>query len=318
MSDTTRRALRLLTLLQARPVWTGQSLADELGVTTRSLRRDIERLRDLGYPVLSEKGHGGGYQLGAGQRLPPLLLEADEAVAVGVGLRLAAASGITGLDEVAVRSLAHLEQLVHQSIKDQIATVGAAVDVVLTGVPPVQLETLLVLAQGVRGQVQLRLDYVARDGAATRRRVEPYRVLSMGRNWYLFAWDLDRDDWRTFRLDRIESARVTTFRYTARPTPDIQEHLRQAVSQGARTTRVRVRFLASREEVVAVIPAEVGTLEAEGPGSCVLTTFTEEFDWVAFRLVSLPMPVQVLEPPELVAAMSAMSERLTRTVERSR
>lgn len=317
MSDTTRRALRLLALLQARTVWTGPELAEQLGVTVRSVRRDIDRLRELGYPVMSGRGHGGGYRLGAGRKLPPLLLEPDEAVAVGVGLRLASSSGITGLDEVAARSLERLEHLAHETLRQRIGTIAKAIEVVGGGGPGVDADVLVTLSHGVHEGVQVRMDYVARDGRATQRRIEPYRVLALGKRWYLFAWDLDREDWRTFRLDRIHAARTSTFGFTPRPTPDIQEHLRRSVTTDPYQHAIRVRFEAPRAEVERLFPPTVGVLAEDGPEACVLTTGADDIQWMAAHLAVIPIGTEVLEPPELVAAMRRMSDRLAATVRRS-
>lgn len=234
MSDVTHRALRLLNLLQSRTVWTGPELATELGVTVRSVRRDMNRLRDLGYPVLSSHGHGGGYQLGAGRALPPLLLEGDEATAVAVGLRLAAASGIDGLGERALRALTKLEPVLPPQIRGEVSAVSDALRAISptppAGLSPFPAATLVTLSRAVRDTAQVRLDYERADGERSHRRAEPYRVLSVSGRWYLFAWDLEREGWRTFRLDRMHTATASTFRFTPRPTPDIEEHVRQAVS----------------------------------------------------------------------------------------
>lgn len=306
MSEVTRRALRLLSLLQSRSVWTGPELAQELGVTTRSVRRDIDRLRELGYPVLASNGHGGGYQLGAGRALPPLLLEGEEAVAVAVGLRLAAASGIEGLDEQALRALTAIDRILPPAVRAEVAAIGEVLAVVDTGPTGVTSPTLLTLARAAREGVEARIDYERRDGERMLRRVEPYRVLSVARRWYLFAWDLDRSDWRTFRLDRMHEARATTFRFTRRPTPDVEAYVRESLSVGAYAMQAQVRVLRPLEEVAPLVPAMVGTVTADGPDACLLRMGAWDLRWVAAHLAYLDLPVEVLEPPELAAEISAI------------
>ncbi|MFC0675017.1 helix-turn-helix transcriptional regulator [Brachybacterium hainanense] len=308
MSDVTRRALRLLSLLQSRSVWTGPELADELGVTTRSVRRDIDRLRELGYPVLASNGHGGGYQLGAGKALPPLVLEGQEAVAVAVGLRLAAGSGIDGLEEQALRALTAIDRILPPTVRTEVAAVSDVLDVLDSGPGGVTSPTLLTLARAARENLEARIDYERRDGERMTRRVEPYRVLSVSHRWYLFAWDLDREDWRTFRLDRMHAARTTTFRFPRRPTPDIAAHVRESLSLGAYQTQARVRVLRPAEEVAPHIPAMVGTVAADDPDSCILRIGAWDLRWVAAHLAYLDLPVEVLDPPELAAEIENIAQ----------
>src|SRR5919112_4358487 len=204
--DTSERLLKLLSLLQARPDWSGPELAERLEVTGRTVRNDVERLRRLGYPVLASPGVGGGYRLGAGASLPPLLLDDEEAVAVTVGLRTATGGAIAGIEEASLRALAKLEQVLPARLRRRVSTLQTYTVPVPrddTG-PTVDTEVLMVLAAVCRDRERLRFDYADNSGAATVRAVEPYRLVSWGRRWYLFAWDLDRDDWRTFRVDRMQ------------------------------------------------------------------------------------------------------------------
>lgn len=306
MSDVTRRALRLLSLLQSRSVWTGPELAEELGVTTRSVRRDIDRLRELGYPVLASNGHGGGYQLGAGKALPPLLLEGEEAVAVAVGLRLAAGSGIEGLDEQALRALTAIDRILPPTVRAEVAAISEVLAVLDSGPSGVTSPTLLTLARAAREGVEARIDYERRDGERMMRRVEPYRVLSVARRWYLFAWDRDREDWRTFRLDRMHEARATTFRFSRRTTPDVESYVRESLSVGAYATQAEVRVLRPLEEVSPHVPAMIGTLTADGPAACLLRIGAWDLRWVAAHLAYLDLPIEVVDPPELVAEIAGI------------
>jgi predicted DNA-binding transcriptional regulator YafY len=227
---STERVLRLLGLLQQRPVWTGPELAERLGVTTRSIRRDVERLRGLGYPVHAAQGVGGGYQLGRGTALPPLLLDDEEAVATAVALRLAAAGTVAGASEAAVRTLAKLDQVLPARLRAEVrALYDAIVTVAWPGQAQIGSETLTLVARATRDQLRIEFPYTDRVGAETVRRVEPYQLVVVGHRWYLMAFDLDRDDWRTFRLDRLGAARVTTFRFARRPHPDPAEFVRDAI-----------------------------------------------------------------------------------------
>ncbi|GMA20817.1 helix-turn-helix transcriptional regulator [Arsenicicoccus piscis] len=221
MAETIRRILRLLDLLQSRPVWSGPELAGRLGVTDRTIRRDVERLRELGYLVEGEHGSAGGYRLRAGRELPPLLLDDEEAIAIAVSLRGAATSPVSGVGEAALRALAKLDTVFPPRLRAQVAAVQEVTTAVPRAVTEVGPEVLVEVARAARGRVQLRFDYTTRAGAVSGRRVEPYRIVTTGLRWYLMAFDLEREDWRTFRLDRIASVHVTTFRFTPalRPTP---------------------------------------------------------------------------------------------------
>ena len=308
MSDVTTRALRLLALLQSRSVWTGPELAAELGVTTRTVRRDVDRLRELGYPVLTSAGHGGGYQLGAGRALPPLLLSSSEAVAVAVGLRLAAASGVDGLDEEALRALAALDRILPAPVRAEVGAVTEALGVITRHAPGTRPEVLIALATAVRDRVRVRVDYERADGERFERRLEPYRVLSMEGRWYLFAWDLAREDWRTFRLDRMHAVHASTFPITERPTPDIDQAVRESITVGAYSAAVTVRILAPLAAVAPRVPARAATLTADGPEACILRAGTDELHWVAMQLAWIGAPVEVIDPPELLTVIEQLHE----------
>jgi predicted DNA-binding transcriptional regulator YafY len=230
MAETTERVLRLLGLLQQRPVWTGPELAERLGVTTRSIRRDVERLRGLGYPVSAAQGVGGGYQLGRGRGLPPLLLDDTEAVAVAVSLRMAAGGTVSGASEAALRTLAKLDQVMPPRLRSEVRAIHEATQTLDHGRVTVDGDVLLTLARGVRDLVRVRFGYEARDGTASRRTVEPVGLVAAGRRWYLMAHDVDRDDWRTFRLDRMTSVATTTWRFRERPHEDPATYVQRSVA----------------------------------------------------------------------------------------
>src|SRR5436309_3491303 len=209
MLETSARLLRLLSLLQARRDWTGTELATRLGVTTRTIRNDIGRLRGLGYPVDARPGVAGGYRLGTSGILPPLLLDDDEAVAIAVGLRTAASGSIAGIEETSVRALTKLEQVLPSRLRRRVSALGDVTSAFSAEGPRIDPDLLATLAGACRDRARLRFSYMARDERLTRRSVEPAAVVHSGYRWYLVAYDLDRDDWRTFRLDRIRG-RVRT------------------------------------------------------------------------------------------------------------
>lgn len=309
MSAVTTRALRLLALLQSRTVWTGPELAAELGVTVRTVRRDVDRLREMGYPVLTSAGHGGGYQLGAGRELPPLLLGQHEAVAVAVGLRLTAGSGIEGLDAEALRALAALDRILPPPVRSEVAALSEAMEVVARPGPTARSEVLMALATAVRDARRVRVDYERSDGQRAERRLEPRRVLSIERRWYLFAWDLEREDWRTFRLDRMHAVHPSTFPITPRPTPDIEATVRASITRGPYPREATVRILAPYAEVCDRISPRAATLTADGEEACLLRAGVDDAEWLAYYLLSLHVPLEVIDPPELLETFEDISRR---------
>src|SRR3954452_6172476 len=240
MAETTERVLSLLGLLQQRPVWTGPELAERLGVTTRSVRRDVERLRGLGYPVLATQGVGGGYQLGRGKALPPLLLDDAEAVAVAVSLRMAAGGTVSGASEAALRTLAKLDQVMPPRLRAEVRAIHEATQTLDQAQPTVDGEVLLRLAKAVRDTVRVRFDYESRDGTPSSRTIEPVGLVAAGRRWYLMAFDVDRDDWRTFRLDRMRAVAATTWRFRAREHEDPASYVQRSVASSGYRIRARV------------------------------------------------------------------------------
>lgn len=242
MLETSARLLRLLSLLQAHREWSGADLADRLGVTSRTIRRDVDRLRELGYPVNASPGTGGGYQLGAGAELPPLLLDDDEAVAVAVGLRTAAGQGIEGIGETSVRALAKLEQVLPSRLRRRVSALNTFTVPMLRGPQPSAVDpgVLTELANACRDGERLRFEYRDHGGSPTRRNVEPHRLVCTERRWYLVAWDVDRDDWRTFRADRITPTPPHGPRFTpVRHRPRTWRRTSPKGSPRARTPRRR-------------------------------------------------------------------------------
>lgn len=316
---TTQRVLSLLNLLQRRSVWTGAELAHELGVTVRSVRRDVDRLRDLGYPVESERGAGGGYRLGSGRRLPPLLLDDREAVAVAIALRLAAGGAVAGVGEHALRALTKLDQVMPGRLRERVADVTESMVAVPGTDTPVEPALLLELGHAVRGTEQVRVDYRDRVGRETERRVEPYRIVVLGRRWYLLSFDLDRQDWRTFRLDRIRAVHRTRWRFTPRAdVPDPAAHVQQSVASAPYEHRAVVVVYAAADQVAEYFPPPYGAVtplrdadHPDGP-ACRLETGAVELDELAWMLSRVPAPFTVEAPDGLRERFAALAERLFR------
>ena len=219
MTETSGRLLKLLSLLQARRDWPGNELAQRLGVSGRTIRRDVERLRDLGYPVDATTGPAGGYSLHAGTAMPPLLLDDDEAVAIAVGLRTAAGASVTGIEETAIRALVKLEQVLPSHLRRRVNALGSVLATLPASGPTVDPQALTTIATACRDRERLRFAYRSREGEESRRRVEPHSLVNLGRRWYLVAWDCDREGWRTFRLDRLERPAPAGGRFEPRTLP---------------------------------------------------------------------------------------------------
>jgi predicted DNA-binding transcriptional regulator YafY len=312
--ETSTRLLSLLSLLQGRRHWPGAELAQRLEVGPRTVRRDIERLRRLGYPVQATPGVDGGYRLAAGASLPPLLLDDEEAVAIAVGLRAAASQGVAGIGETSVRALSKLQPLLPERVRRRVRAVDAAVVSYPASGPAVDPETLLALATACRDSERVRFDYRSHSDERSRRLVEPCGLVHTGRRWYLVAWDLDRAEWRTFRADRIASRPRPERRFVAREPPgaDLAAYVARRVSAARSSYRARVILHASRESVAGRIPYGVGTLEALSENRCVLETSAEWLDGLAVYIANLDVDFEVVEPPELVARLQLLSERFAR------
>ncbi|MGW2382904.1 helix-turn-helix transcriptional regulator [Streptomyces sp. NPDC001658] len=315
-TDTPARLLTLLSLLQTPREWPGGELADRLGVSRRTVRRDIDRLRELGYPVQATKGSDGGYRLVAGKAMPPLVLDDEEAVAIAVGLRAGAGHALEGVDEASVRALAKLEQVLPSRLRHRVATLQAATTPLTSGdgarIAP---ETLTVMASTVAGRERLRFAYRARDGVDSRRVVEPYRLVSTGRRWYLVAYDLDRADWRTFRVDRVSEPFATGARFAPRelPTGSAAEYLRRSMYQRQEAYEFSVLFEAPVSVVAERVPGWLGVPEAVGEGRCrVRGSVGDAVEWLAVRLAMLDVEFRVEEPAELVRGVRELGERLVR------
>ncbi|EFC85927.1 YafY family protein [Parafrankia sp. EUN1f] len=307
MLETSARLLRLLSLLQSRRDWPGAELAERLGVTTRTVRRDVDRLRDLGYPVESATGTRGGYRLGAGAALPPLLLDDDEAVAVAVGLR-AATGTVTGIEETSLRALAKLEQVLPSRLRHRVDAMRSAI-LPLTGPgPTVDPDLLLALAAACRAHEGVRFGYQQRT-----RRVEPYRLVHTGRRWYLLAFDLDRDDWRTFRVDRMDPAPPRPGpRFTPRPEPAEGAHayVANALTAAPYRYQATILFHAPLQVVAEHTSPTSGRLEPRDADSCLFHAGGDSLDKIALYVALKGIDFQVLNPPELRDHIRALARRL--------
>ncbi|MDG4663879.1 YafY family protein [Mycobacterium sp. 236(2023)] len=313
MSETTGRVLQLLGLLQSRRVWSGEELAERLGVTTRSVRRDVDRLRELGYPVHASVGHGGGYQLGAGAALPPLLLDPEEAVAMAVCLRVAAGGSVAGVGESALRALSKLDQVMPARLRSQVTavheatvTLGAATDT------PVEPDVLMTLARASRDHEHVTAGYTDIRGNVTQRRLEPYQLVTTGRRWYLMCFDRDRDDWRSLRLDRMSQVAAVGTTFAPRDAPDAAAYVRRAITSSPYPYVARVRYFASADVVAQTFSAASADIEPDGPDACIVTVGADDPERMVPWLAMPGCDFQVLEPQEVVDAVRAVGERIAK------
>jgi predicted DNA-binding transcriptional regulator YafY len=317
MSETSSRLLEMLSLLQGRRDWPGSELADRLEVSGRTVRRDVERLRRLGYPVESLTGPAGGYRLRAGSAMPPLLLDDDEAIAIAVGLRTAAGASVAGIEETAVRALVKLEQVLPAHLRRRVGALGSATITLPAGGPTVDPRHLTVIATACRDSECLRFAYRRRDGTDSRREVEPHSLVNRGRRWYLVAWDRAREDWRTFRIDRLARPASTGVRFEARrlPARNAGAYVERSISAAPARYEARILLRAPAEEVSRTVPEYWGTLEPVDEGRwCEFRTGDDDLRWLAMRISMLPGDFEVLEPPELVKELRSLASRLERAV----
>jgi predicted DNA-binding transcriptional regulator YafY len=312
MNETSSRLLELLALLQARRDWGGAELADRLGVSPRTIRRDVERLRELGYPVESVRGPGGRYTLRAGTAMPPLLVDEDEAIAIAVGLGTAARASVSGIEESAVRALVKLEQVLPAHLRRRVSALGAATIAPPAGGPLVDPGHLTVIAAACRDRECLRFAYTSRQGEETRREAEPHSLVNRGQRWYLVAYDRGREDWRTFRVDRLESAAATGVRFEPRqlPAADASAYVQRSISGAPSRYRARVTLHASAEEMARRVPPYWGGFEPLDDRRCRFETRDDDLGWLATRIAMLGVDFEVEEPPELVEHLRALAHRL--------
>ena len=320
MLTTSARLLRLLSLLQSPGEHTGPALAEELEVSARTLRTDIATLRELGYPVDAAPGVGGGYRLGVGGRMPPMLLDDDEAVAVALALTVAA-TNVAGAPESAARALGTILHSLPSHLRHRL---DALTNAVAPAAPYAQApqpgsidsDQLQELSRSIRDRVRVRFEYVNGDGAgaeaATHREAEPYRVVLRGTRWYLVGWDIERDDWRTFRVDRMRIKTPPGRRFSARPAPagGFEQYLERTIQTRTWATRYRVRLFAPADEIRTRAPMSVD-IEPDGPDACIVTVGASSPASVARYLAWWNAPFEVLDSPELLAEVRLLADRYT-------
>jgi len=304
---TTERVLTLLGLLQQRQVWTGPELAERLGVTPRTVRRDVERLRTLGYQVHASQGVG--YQLGPGKDLPPLLLDDEEAIATAVSLLAGAGGGVASAGDAAVRALTKLDRVLPTRLRHEVRALSGSVESFGGGRSPVDPEMIMTLARACRDEAEAGFDYPSGD-EVRRRRVEPYRLVASDRRWYLFAYDLDRADWRSFRVDRMTEVSARTRRFRPRPAPDAAAYVQEAVA--SRVYQHQARFLvhAPADTVRAQLPASAAVVRPSGTDRCEVLSGGGNLDFVLMHVVLLGHEFEVLDPPELGERCRVLAARL--------
>ena len=316
MANTSSRTLRLLSLLQTHRYWPGAELAGRLEVSVRTLRRDVDRLRELGYPVEANRGVDGGYQLAAGAAMPPLVLDDEEAVALAVGLQAAAQGGVAGVAEASVRALAKVIPVMPPRLRRRVEALRAAtVPASFTGGPAVDPGVLTSVAQACRDTERLEFGYSAADGTRTERLVEPFRLVPLGRRWYLVAYDLHRHDWRSFRLDRLDAPRATGARFRTRelPAEDAAAYVRAGLRNLPTSYEVEVLVEAPADEIRARIGRWV-TVEEAGERRCRMRMSADSLDWAALAVGALAADFTVVSPPELREHLRQWGERFARAV----
>ncbi|WP_309072329.1 helix-turn-helix transcriptional regulator [Arthrobacter sp.] len=313
MLETSARLLQLLSLLQLRREWTGSALAERMSVTERTVRRDIGKLRTLGYPIHASPGIAGGYQLGAGAQLPPLLLDDDEALAVAIGLSAVTASPVSGLGEASVRALTKLEQVLPGRLRPKFAGLRTAVTHMAAVSTPVNPEVLTALSSAITERRVVVFRYARQDGDSSRRVVEPVRLVDTGRRWYLVAWDTARQDWRTFRVDRCQSVPSPRDRFAARPLPatDLAAYVQKSITRSPYSHDIVVRVHAPAVDVGQMIPPNIAELEDDA-GTTLMRFGADSFDWPLMHLVALGLDFDILGPPELRDHAAAAAGRLVR------
>lgn len=316
-NDPTGRALHLLSLLQTHRLWRGSELAERLEVTERTVRRDVDRLRDLGYPVDASPGADGGYRLAAGSHLPPLVLDDDEAVAVAIGLRSAAHAAISGIEETSLQALAKIEQLLPDRLRQRVSALDASVTSIRwssSDAEVIDADALAVLAGACRDREEVRFDYRRRDGEDSRRLVEPHQMVTAGRRWYLVAWDLRRDDWRTFRLDRLGDAARAGRRFTPREIPggDAAAFVAASLAAVPRDLEALVTIGAAEAQLEEVLRHTDHSVVETGADSCVVRIRSDNLDWLVLAIarVALAAPVTVVEPADVGDAVRHLADRL--------
>lgn len=316
MLRTSARLLRLLSLFQVQRYWSGIDLSTRLKVTARTLRRDVDRLRSLGYPVHSTSGVAGGYQLGAGATIPPLLLDDEEAVAVALGLRTSASGAVSGIEEASMRALLKLEQVLPPRLRGRVAALHSFVVPLEQRGPTVDAERLSLIANACRDHEGIRFSYQDRAGTPSIRLVEPHRLVHTGYRWYLAAWDLTRKDWRTFRVDRVQGKLKTSTRFKPRKPPEggFAAFVSKSIAHVPNPYSAHVKLHGRFETLSKRISPSLGALEAIDQNSCMLHTGSHSLEAITIHLLLLDVEFQIHEPPELIAYIRNVTGRLNQAI----
>jgi predicted DNA-binding transcriptional regulator YafY len=309
MADPALRLLRLLGLLQRRSTWAGAELAGRLEVDVRTVRRDVERLREFGYQIVGTPGAEGGYCLSGGSDVPPLLFEDDEAMAVAVVLGVSATAAVPGIERGALTALTKLDRLLPPRLRSELNALRAATVPLVSPTEVVSTECLIELAKACDSHQRASFTYRAQDARDSERRVEPHRLVATDRRWYLVAYDLAREDWRTFRVDRIASVSVRGHTFVPRPLPDAARFVAEGIATAPYSHRAIVFLKAELAEVARRVPPSVGILTAMSENTQLELGF-DDFDWVAGYLIGLGLPFEVIEPKELRRHASELGGRL--------
>lgn len=314
MLTTSSRLLRLLTLLQGRRDWSGRGLSEALSVDVRTIRRDIDRLRELGYRIDASAGQGGGYRLGAGPNLPPVLLSDAEAVTVMLALR-AAAHSMAGMDASIAGLLAKLENLLPTRLQPQLRAVNAVAHVLPAAGALAEIEALALIATACRDHRRLRMRYSDRQGRETQREVEPLQLILAGRRWYLIAWDRRRDDWRSFRIDRVSDPELLPAKFEPRTLPEAPAtFIAKALASAPSRYSLRLRLSGRYEDLVDVVPGWCGLLEPQDEHSCSLRAGAETLAGLATALLFIGKDFQLIDDPPWRGELQALLAKVTAAV----
>ncbi|WP_062347107.1 helix-turn-helix transcriptional regulator [Herbidospora yilanensis] len=314
MANTSNRSLRLLSLLQTRRYWLGVELAERLGVSVRTLRRDVDRLRELGYPVESQRGVDGGYQLAAGAALPPLVIDDEEAVALAVGLQVAAQGAVEGIEESSVRALAKVVQVMPARLRNRVEALRTmTVPSAWSGTIRIDPDVLTAVALACRDLERLRFSYTAADKRRSERLTEPHRLVCIGHRWYLVAYDLTRHDWRSFRVDRVTAPERdgTRFRPRDLPAADAAEFVKAGLETPPNPYTVEALIFAPAD----VVRERIGrwcTIEELDSERCRMVMTTNSLDWPTMALGTVRADFHVVHPHELGERLREWGARFQR------
>lgn len=309
MADSASRLLRLLGLLQRGSAWSGRDLAHALHVDTRTVRRDIERLRSLGYQVEASPGTGGGYRLGVGSEMPPLLLDEQEATAVAVVLGVMASVAVPGVEQGALAALSKLDRLLPPQLRGQLVSLRASTIALLPHMDTVPAEQLISFARACDGHERVSFDYRSFNGTETERRVEPHRLVATDRRWYMVGHDLDRNDWRTFRVDRATSVRLTGHTFEPRPLEDPGGMVSQGIASAKYDVMALVRIAAPRHEVSKRLGHTLSALRSVGTDTFA-ELGTDSFEWLAGFMIDTGWEFEIVDPVDWRSRMRDLGVRL--------